>query len=377
MKGIKPSIRGVEVMFFKGKYGEAVVFTELIEEGAILQIKEFIDQDYTLGRRIRIMPDVHQGIGCVIGLTAELGDVVVPNLVGVDIGCGILTVKLLNRSFDFRELDKFIRRKIPSGTKTHRDPVFLMPQIGSLKCLNELKDTKRFQKSIGTLGGGNHFIEVGRDSRGYHYLVIHSGSRNLGKQIAEYYQSIAVKDCGASYPKALCSLKGGKMDNYIHDMRVAQDYARLNRETMATLILKEFYNDDLKNFRYFHTVHNYIDSRDKIIRKGAISSYEGEELLIPINMRDGSILAVGKGNPDWNYSAPHGAGRLMSRRMAKEDGEMGKFRESMDGIFTTSVHEGTLDERPSAYKPLEEILERITDTVKVIDRIIPVYNFKA
>lgn len=364
-------------MMIRGLYGEAEVFTDNVEEGALQQIKEFLDQDYTKDKMIRIMPDVHQGIGCVIGLTAQLGEVVVPNLVGVDIGCGMLTIKLGEKYPDLAELDRFIRKRIPSGTKTHRDPVKIMGELSSLRCLKELKSIDRIQRSIGTLGGGNHFIEVGRDSLGNNYLVIHSGSRNLGKQIAEIYQKVAVEVCGKHYPKQLCGLKGKYRDDYLNDMRIAQDYARINRETMAELIVKEFFDADLNDFNHFHTVHNYVDFRDNIIRKGAIAAYEGEELLIPINMRDGSVLAVGLGNPDWNFSAPHGAGRLMSRRMARDSGAMDRFRESMKGIYSTSVHEGTIDESPFAYKPMEEILDRINETVKVIDRIIPIYNFKA
>lgn len=364
-------------MMIKGMYGEAEVFTDNLEEGALRQIKEFLDQDYTKGKMVRIMPDVHQGIGCVIGLTAQLGDVVVPNLVGVDIGCGMLTIKLGDKCPDLAELDRFIRKSIPSGTKTHRDPVKIMGELTGLRCFGELKSIDRIQRSIGTLGGGNHFIEVGMDSFGDHYLVIHSGSRNLGKQIAEIYQRLAVEVCGKDYPKQLCGLKGKYRDDYLNDMRLAQEYARINRETMGELIVKELYNADLVDFKHFHTVHNYVDFRDNIIRKGAVSAYEGEELLIPINMRDGSILAVGLGNSRWNFSAPHGAGRLMSRRMARDAGAMDRFREAMKGIYSISVHEGTIDESPFAYKPMEEILDRINETVRVVDRIIPIYNFKA
>ncbi len=368
---------GGAFMLIKGRYGEAVVFTDIIEDGALSQIKEFLDQDYTYKRRIRIMPDVHEGAGCVIGLTADLGDVVVPNLVGVDIGCGMLTVKLEEKSFDYRDLDKFIRQRVPAGTKTHRDPVVTMPQIEELLCYKKLKGADRFQKSIGTLGGGNHFIEVGRDSKGNHYLVIHSGSRNMGKQIADYYQKMAVSLCKDEYPKPLCCLRGQARLDYMHDMRIAQDYAWINRQTMAEIILKKFFKRELQDFEHFHTVHNYIDPRDNIIRKGAVSAYEGEEIMIPINMRDGSILAVGLGNEDWNYSAPHGAGRLMSRRAARDARTMKEFIESMEGIYTTSVSEKTLDESPFAYKPIEDIIERVGSSVRILERILPVYNFKA
>ncbi|MGM0396191.1 MAG: RtcB family protein [Bacillota bacterium] len=364
-------------MIIKGKNGTAEVFTENVEEGAVQQIERFLDQDYMKGKKVRIMPDVHQGIGCVIGLTAQMEDIVIPNIVGVDIGCGMLLVKLGKRELPLERLDKFIRSNIPSGTKTHRDNIFLDPEIEKLKCKKHLKNKERFQRSLGTLGGGNHFIEVGKDSKERLYLTIHSGSRNLGKQIADYYQKLAAKECKGAYPKDLCYLEGKEREDYLHDMKIAQNYAKINREGIAELILMEFYRAGLSKFEHFHTVHNYIDFRDNITRKGAISAYNDQELLIPINMRDGSILAKGKGNPEWNFSAPHGAGRLVSRKVAKDEGSLRQFREAMEGIYSTSVHEGTLDESPFAYKPMEEILERIDETVELVDRIVPIYNFKA
>ena len=364
-------------MLIQGRYGKAEIFTESLEEGAKEQIKRFLDQDYMEDKKVRIMPDVHQGMGCVIGLTAEMGDIVIPNIVGVDIGCGILLVKLGRREISLEELDRFIRSKIPSGTKIHRDNRFTDSEIESLRCLKHLKGRDRFQRSLGTLGGGNHFIEIGKDSKDQLYMVIHSGSRNLGKQIADYYQKLAVKTCRDGYPKDLCYLKGKEREDYLHDMKIAQNYAKINREGIAEIILKEFYRASISEFEHFHTVHNYIDFRDNITRKGAVSAYKDEEMLIPINMRDGSILGRGKGNSDWNFSAPHGAGRLLSRRDAKESGSLKDFKETMKGIFSTSVHEGTLDESPFAYKSLEEILERIEETVEILERIMPIYNFKA
>ncbi len=364
-------------MLINGLHGKAKLFAENIEEGAQEQIKRFLDQDYTEGKKVRIMPDVHHGMGCVIGLTAEMGDMVIPNIVGVDIGCGILLVKLGRREMPLQELDKFIGSKVPSAMKIHRNNRFTDPEVDRLKCLKYLKGRERFQRSLGTLGGGNHFIEIGKDSKDRLYLVIHSGSRNLGKQIADYYQKLAVKTCKDGYSKDLCYLKGKEKEDYLHDMKIAQNYAKINREGIAELILKEFYRASFSDFEHFHTIHNYIDFRDNITRKGAVSAYKGQELLIPINMRDGSILARGKGNSDWNYSAPHGAGRILSRRDAKETGSLKEFKETMKGIYSTSVHEGTLDESPFAYKPMDEILERIRETVEILERIVPIYNFKA
>ena len=364
-------------MIIHGKYGEAEIFTENLEDGARDQIERLLDQDYMEGRKVKIMPDVHQGMGCVIGLTAQMGDIVIPNIVGVDIGCGMLLVKLEGRDLPLEDLDRLIRKKVPSGTKTHRDSVFTDPEIENLKCLKHLRGRERFQRSLGTLGGGNHFIELGRDSKGMLYLTIHSGSRNLGKQIADHYQRLARKSCKGDYPKDLCYLAGKERDDYLHDMKIAQNYAKINREGIAEIILREFFGEKLDDFQHFHTIHNYIDFRDNITRKGAISAYEGEDLLIPINMREGSLLVRGKGNADWNFSAPHGAGRLRSRRDAKENTSLEEFRSLMEGIYSTSVHEGTLDESPFAYKPLEEILQRLDETVEVVERIIPIYNFKA
>ncbi|OLS02374.1 RtcB family protein [Tissierella creatinophila] len=404
-------------MKLEGKYATAKVFAKVLEDGAKDQIIELLNQDFLEGSNVRIMPDVHQGMGCVIGFTADMGDKVIPNIVGVDISCGMITVELEDRDIDPSKLDKIIRQKIPSGKNVHEGRKVKFDRLEDLYVFRELKDTKRIERSIGTLGGGNHFVEVGVDSKDNKYLVIHSGSRNLGKQVAEIYQRLAVDLCSGKeeyfikrdeiiesfkkkgkkkeiknalnelkkdylglkpdYPKNLCYLTGEYREKYIHDMRICQEYASLNRQTMASTIVQELFGKGLEEFSWFETVHNYINFKDNIIRKGAISAYEGEKVLIPINMRDGSILGRGKGNPDWNYSAPHGAGRLLSRSEAREKIDLEEFKESMKGIYSTSVHQGTLDESPKAYKKIEDILDFLNETVEIIDIIKPIYNFKA
>ncbi len=404
-------------MEFWGKYGIAKAFATNIEKGAVDQIMNLMNQDFLKGSKVRIMPDVHQGVGCVIGFTAQMGDKTIPNIVGVDIGCGMLTIKLGKLHIDFEKLDEIIKIYIPSGRDTHTERKYVFEKLNHLHCYRDLKDTKRIERSIGTLGGGNHFIELGVDSKDNKYLIIHSGSRNLGKQVAEIYQRLAVDLCSGKgeyfqrkeqligeykssgkrkeikaalraleeeykgldpkYPKELCYLTGSYREKYLHDMRIAQEYAVLNRETMAEIILEKLFNKRLEDLDYFHTIHNYIDFRDNIIRKGAIAAYEGERVIIPINMRDGSILAVGKGNEDWNFSAPHGAGRVKSRTESKEAFNMEDFKRSMEGIYSTSVRESTLDESPFAYKPIGEIMKNLHETLEVIDIIKPIYNFKA
>lgn len=403
-------------MELKGKYNVAKVFTDDLEDGAREQIVELLDQDFIEDAKVRIMPDVHQGIGCVIGFTADMGDKVIPNIVGVDIGCGMLTVELGDVDIDLQTLDEIINKRIPSGRSTHGERKLKYDKLTDLSCFRDLNNTKRIERSIGTLGGGNHFIELGVDSRNSKWLVIHSGSRNLGKQVAEIYQRLAIDLCSGKegyyhkreeiirrykekgrrkeiqkalrglenqyselqpkYPKALCYLTGEYRERYLHDMGICQEYASLNRKMMAEIILDSLFNRGLDDFNHFETIHNYIDFKDNIIRKGAISAYEGERILIPINMRDGSIMAIGKGNPEWNYSAPHGAGRLMSRNVARQAISMEDFKESMKGIFSTSINKSTLDEAPFAYKPMEEILGNIDETAQVVDIIKPIYNFK-
>ncbi len=400
-----------------GEYSFAKVFTDSLEDGAKEQIIRLLNQEFVEDAKVRIMPDVHEGMGCVIGFTADMGDKVIPNIVGVDIGCGMLTVELGDVQIDLPNLDNIVHNKIPSGKNVHEGRKERYEKLQELYCFRELKNTKRIERSIGTLGGGNHFIELGVDSKGMKYLIIHSGSRNLGTQIAEFYQRLAIDLCSdkedyfrqrefiiesykeqgkkkqinkalkelkkfyedkkPKYPKELCYLTGKYREQYLHDMKICQEYASLNRKTMANIILESLFKKNIDEFMYFETIHNYIDFRDNIIRKGAISAYKGEKVLIPINMRDGSIIAVGKGNPDWNYSAPHGAGRIMSRTVARENLNLEDFQKSMEGIYSTSVHRGTLDESPFAYKSLDDILENIHDTVEILDIIKPIYNFKA
>ncbi len=404
-------------MEVKGKYGTAKVFADTLEDGARDQIINLLDQDFVAGSNVRIMPDVHQGMGCVIGFTADMGDKVIPNIVGVDIGCGMLTVELGDIDLDLARLDKIVQEKIPSGRNVHQGRKFRYDKIQDLHVFRKLKNTRRMDRSIGTLGGGNHFIEVGEDSKGDKYLVIHSGSRNLGNQVAKIYQKLAIDMCSGKeeffekkediiktyneegrskeiksalkelkkdyqglkpkYPKDLCYLTGKYRDQYLHDMNICQEYAALNREKMAEIILSNLLDRELEDFPHFQTIHNYIDFKDNIIRKGAISAYKDEKVLIPINMRDGSIIARGKGNEDWNYSAPHGAGRVLSRTQAKATLDLDHFKETMEGIYSSSVHKGTLDESPDAYKSIDEIIGTIGDTVEIIDVIKPIYNYKA
>ena len=400
-----------------GTYSSAIVYTDIIEETAEEQIKLLCDQPFVKGSRIRIMPDVHAGKGCVIGFTADLGDMVIPNIVGVDIGCGMYTVELGKIGIDFEKLDEAIRKNIPSGMKVHEGRIVRFPELMELKCYRELKDTKRLERSIGTLGGGNHFIEIDSDDEGNKYLVIHTGSRNLGTQVAEHYQSLAyelmcgkdklfrqqneliarykaegrrseiqaaIKELRSSFqahecftPRELCYLTGEYREMYLHDMRICQEFASLNRVTIAGLILSAAFGMELSDCQRFETIHNYIDHESNIVRKGAVSAKKGEKLLIPINMRDGSLICIGKGNPEWNCSAPHGAGRLMSRRAAFSTLSMEQYRKEMKGIYSTCVVPDTLDESPMAYKSMEDIVDNITPTAEIVSIIKPVYNFKA
>ena len=393
-----------------GKVNTALCYAKVVEEEAIEQIRRMCNYDFTEKSKIRIMPDVHAGKGCTIGTTMTVVDKVVPNVVGVDIGCGMYTVNLGMQDIDFVELDK-AAHFIPSGKNVWegRQERF---DLSTLRCYRSLKDARRLERSIGTLGGGNHFIEVDQAQDGTNYLVIHSGSRNLGKQVAEIYQQLAVdlnkgketyfqqrdeiiktyKEAGrrkeiqaaleqiawekreATMPEDLCYLYGTFFEDYLHDVEICQDFARRNRETMAEILTER---TGLIPKDAFHTIHNYIDTDEMILRKGAIAAHKGEKVLIPINMKDGSVLAVGKGNPEWNYSAPHGAGRLMSRTKAKESLSMEEYKKAMEGIYTTSVNEGTLDEAPMAYKSLNDIIDVIQETVEIIDIMKPVYNFKA
>lgn len=387
----------------KGEYNTAKVFTDNIEEKAAGQILELCNQEFVKDSRIRIMPDTHAGAGCTIGTTMTIKDKIVPNLVGVDIGCGMFVSMLQKTRIDFHKLDKTIRSYVPSGFDVRETPheYRAYVDIDDLKC-KEHVDLKRAALSIGTLGGGNHFIEMNEDEDGNVYLVVHSGSRYLGKQIAEYYQGRATKEIvrksndsiiaelkskgrtreiqgeiekeKAKINSALSYVEGQAFNDYIHDMRIAQEFAEYNRKAIAEVVIREM-NFTVKDC--FTTIHNYIDLDEMILRKGAISAKRGEVVIIPINMRDGSIIATGKGNADWNQSAPHGAGRLMSRKQAKRSLSMEEFRKSMDGIYTTSLSMDTLDEAPFAYKPMEEIIANIQDTVEINRIIKPIYNFKA
>ena len=401
----------------KGEYSEAIIFTDDIEEEATEQIKELCSQPFAKGCKIRIMPDTHAGKSCVIGFTADLKDKVIPNIVGVDIGCGMLTISLGKEEIDLEKLDETIKKYVPSGKNVHEGRMIRYEKLQKLYCYRSLKNSKRLERSIGTLGGGNHFIEIDKDKNDNKYLIIHSGSRNLGTQVAEYYQKLAVDLCSGKedyfikrdeiidafkkagkrkeiqkelkklkeeyeeklpkYPKELCFLTGKYREEYLHDMNICQEYAVLNRNTMADIILKRMFNKSLSDYESFNTTHNYINFKDNIIRKGSVSAYKGEKLLIPINMRDGSLICIGKGNENWNYSAPHGAGRLMSRTKAKEVLNLEEFKDSMKGIYTSSVSENTLDEAPMVYKPMEEIINNIEDTVEILEIIKPIYNFKA
>jgi len=359
----------------QGKYNTAKIFSGNIEQTAISQIINLLNQPFVDGANIRIMSDVHAGAGCVIGFTADLKDMVIPNLIGVDIGCGMMVLDITDLNIDIRALDKFVHANIPSGFENHLFHRTNYQEYIKILCFDKLYKNFRFGLGIGSLGGGNHFIEVDHsDKTGKSYLVIHTGSRNMGKQVADYYQKIAIDKQTASQ-KDLCFLTGSDMENYLHDMKLCQEYAIKNRETIAQLIINNF--KPFADVDTFTTVHNYINFDDGIMRKGAVSAKSGERLIIPMNMRDGALLCVGKGNADWNESAPHGAGRIMSRGEAKRTINLDDYKESMEGIYTTCVNRGTLDESPMAYKPMEEIIDNIGDTVEIVDIVKPVYNFKA
>ena len=362
----------------KGKYAQAKVFTDVVDSESISQVIGLLNQPYAEGSRIRMMPDIHAGAGCTIGTTMTIRDRICPNLVGVDIGCGMETIKIKEKRLELQKLDKLIRREIPSGFAVRQKPHRFANRVDleDLRCARHVKLDRACQ-SIGTLGGGNHFIEVDQDDDGNLYIVIHSGSRHLGKEIAEFYQNAgfkALKEQGSTIPYPLAYVDGHLMDNYLHDMRIAQDFADANRKAMADTIVKGM---GLHVVEQFTTVHNYIDLDAGILRKGAVSAQAGEKLLIPINMRDGSLICEGLGNEDWNCSAPHGAGRLMSRSAAKSSFTVSEFKKQMEGIYTTSVGQSTLDECPMAYKSMEDIVDNIEPTAEIVAVIKPIYNFKA
>ena len=394
----------------RGKYNTAKVFTDVVEEGALAQILQLCNQEFTAGSRIRIMPDVHTGAGCTIGTTMTIADKIVPNLVGVDIGCGMETVRLRETRIELGKLDKLIYSAIPSGFSIRQKPHRFAVQIDldQLYCRKHV-DTRRGELSLGTLGGGNHFVEMDKGEDGALYLIIHSGSRRLGLEVATYYQEQAYHQCNGSskadeealiarlkeegrqkevskavkalkntkrtdIPKALTYVSGELFDQYIHDMRLMQEFAALNRSAMMDELVRGM---GLHIEEQFTTVHNYIDTDAMILRKGAVSARTGEKLLIPINMRDGSLICVGKGNEDWNCSAPHGAGRLMSRSQAKQSFTLTQYKAEMDGIYSTSVSRETLDECPMAYKTIDDIVGNIGDTAEIAHVVRSVYNFKA
>lgn len=362
----------------QGKYTSAKVFTNTLDSTCQSQIIELLNSDAFENSKIRIMPDVHAGKGSVIGFTASLQDKVIPNVVGVDIGCGMFTVELGNVEINYEEIDQLIREKIPFGFNVHENQTTtldfpnLKNEIHRISALTQT-DAQRHINSLGTLGGGNHFIEIAEDSKGSKFLVVHSGSRNFGLQIATYHQKIAMAN-HTEGNKDLAYLEGDQALQYLRDMRVGIEFAVQNRVLIADEIVFSLgLGPKITNF--YHTIHNYIN--EGMIRKGAISAREGKLVTIPINMRDGSIIGRGKGNEDWNYSAPHGAGRLMGRNQAKRTLSMEEFTKTMSGVYTTSVKESTLDEAPDAYKSIDEIMEYLEETVEVIDVIKPVYNFKA
>lgn len=345
------------------------VYAKNLEQAAIDQIETLVSQPAFEDAKIRIMPDAHAGAGCVIGFTANLGEKVVPNLVGVDIGCGMLTARITGIE-DYRAFDDHVKKTVPSGFSVHGRETCDVSQLG-LECYGELQNLDRLNRSLGTLGGGNHFIEV--DVAGdCAYLVIHSGSRNLGLQVAQIYQGKAAELCRDDVPEDLKYLEGELAQAYLHDMRICQEWAKGNRESM----MEGLYRYGIGHDPWFHTVHNYIGD-DDIVRKGAISAEPGEKVLIPLNMRDGAVIGYGKGNADWNNSAPHGAGRVMSRSKARKTLDVDEFKAQMDGVFTTTANEETLDEAPGAYKPALEIIDALSPTVEVSERLMPVYNFKA
>ena len=408
----------------KGKYNTAKIFTDMADSATVAQVLDLMNQPSVKGASVRIMPDCHAGAGCVIGTTMTIFDKVIPSLVGVDIGCGMLATKLAEKKIDLPGLDGVIRSEVPFGPSMRAEAHSLADSIdvNSLLCYKKPDcrvSENVFRLSLGTLGGGNHFIELDRDENGDVWLVVHTGSRRSGKDVAEYYQAQAYESCNmtgkkykevvaerraafiawvksegrdrelskllpewnkkqeepsASVPYALSWCEGQLFDDYIHDMKIMQEYARLNRRIITEVILKK---GGLHAADQFETVHNYIDTDHMILRKGAVSAMSGERLLIPLNMRDGALICVGRGNDDWNQSAPHGAGRLMSRSEAKENISMAEYQKSMEGIFSTSVCKDTIDESPMAYKPVDAIVSNIGPAVDIVSHIMPIYNFKA
>lgn len=394
----------------RGKYNNAKIFTDVVDSASVTQVQELCNQEFTAGSRIRMMPDIHAGAGCTIGTTMTITDKVVPNLVGVDIGCGMETIRIRESHIELQKLDKLIYENIPSGFSIRKKEHKYTSRVNlnELYCVEHV-DLLRAEKSIGTLGGGNHFIEADKDDEGNIYIVVHSGSRHLGVEVASYYQEEGYKVLNGtdnktidtiiarmkaegrekdiqkkikkirnakqtSIPKALAYVYGELFEKYIHDMKIVQHFAMINRQAMMDDIIKGM---KLHVEERFTTIHNYIDTDNMILRKGAVSAGKGEMFLIPINMRDGSLICIGKGNEDWNCSAPHGAGRLMSRADAKQSFTVSEFKKQMTDVYTTSVNKATLDECPMAYKGMQDILDNIGPTADVRKIIHPIYNFKA
>lgn len=405
------------MILLQGAYATAKIFCNYVEEGAQRQIIQLCSQEFAKNAKIRIMPDVHEGKGCIVGFTANINDIIIPNIIGVDIGCGVLCVKLGKVDIDYSKLDKIIRKYVPCGKSVHKKPINSFDRLTELTCYNTINKDSHILCSLGTLGGGNHFIEIDKDNQGNNYLLIHTGSRSLGTMVAKHHQHIAFKDSRGYFelidaqqrmiekyqkqnrrkeikkeltrmrksfvpknkdiPDELCFLTSKHKDDYIHDMDICQDFAKANRIAIANAILTNCFGKSINDFEFFETVHNYIDLESNIIRKGAVSAKKGETLLIPINMRDGALICIGKGNEDWNCSAPHGAGRLMSRKTAKETIDIVDYKKTMEGVFSTCISETTLDESPMAYKSKENILANISETVEIQNQINTVYNFKA
>ena len=400
----------------KGKYNTAKVFTDVVDEKSLQQIKGLCDQEFTSGAKIRLMPDVHAGAGCTIGTTMTIKDKICPNLVGVDIGCGMETLRIkadseVSRNFNGADLDKIIRKNIPSGFNIRKFPHAFVEQV-EWDNIKGRYNKKRALLSLGTLGGGNHFIEADRDDEGNLYIVVHSGSRHAGLEIADYYQEQAWRqlngnaeeDCrklidrlkaegkeqeiqekleelkaqiSTDIPKDLAYVSGELFDDYINDMRIMQHFAMLNRKAMVQSISIGLRIKQEDIIEQFTTIHNYIDTDKMILRKGAVSAQKGEKLLIPINMRDGSLICVGKGNEDWNCSAPHGAGRVMSRNKARKELSLEEFKAEMSGIWSSTVNLETIDEAPMAYKTMDDIVANIDPTAEIVKVIKPIYNYKA
>lgn len=390
----------------KGKYSDAKVFTQNIDDMTVAQIEGFLNEEVTHNANVRIMPDCHAGVGAVIGTTMKVTERVIPNLVGVDIGCGMLCVEIQKQDIDFAKLDGTIRASVPSGQSIRSSAHPFIGHIELEKVLAPFSEETAVH-SLGTLGGGNHFIEMNEAEDGRTFLVIHSGSRHLGAKVANYHQKNAVESLSTdkegldgliaqlkregrhkeihtaikSYkstlpdvPKDLAYLQGALMENYFNDLQIAQEYAKWNRAAMVQVLLEEM---NFKEIGRIDTVHNYIDLEHMILRKGAISARKDEMVLIPINMRDGSLLAKGKGNDDWNQSGPHGAGRILSRTKAKQVLQLGDFTDTMKGVYTTSVNQDTIDESPFAYKTMQEIIHNTQDTIEIQSILKPLYNFKA